>query len=121
MRLRHLDIQVSDVNAAREFFEHFFGLRCTYQRQKQIAFFADETGFEFAVSNLFNSPPPAYPPDFHVGFILERTSDVRDIYDRLKSSGVPMKLDLGLQGPSLVFQCIGPDSIPIEVRAPKGS
>ena len=32
-----------------------------------------------------------------------------------------MKLDLGVKGPSLVFQCTGPDSIPVEVRAPKDS
>lgn len=63
MRLKHIDLQVSDVDAARSFFETFFGLSCTYRRQKQIAFFKDETGFEFAVSNLFNSPRPTYPSD----------------------------------------------------------
>jgi catechol 2,3-dioxygenase-like lactoylglutathione lyase family enzyme len=121
MRLNHIDLQVSDVDAAREFFERFFGLRCRYQRQKQIAIFDSDTGFEFAVSNLFNSPPPSYPPDFHLGFALERTSEVRDVYERLKAAGVEMKLDLGVQGPALVFQCLGPDAIPVEVRAPKDS
>jgi len=121
MRLRHIDLQVSDVDAAREFFEKFFGLRCTYQRGKQIAFFTDETGFEFAVSNLFNSPPPIYPPDFHAGFILDHTGEVREIHERLQKAGVKMKLDLGVQGPNFVFQCFGPDSIPVEVRAPKDS
>lgn len=121
MRLTHIDLQVSDVDAAREFFETFFGLRCTYQRQKQIAIFKDETGFEFAVSNLFDSPPPAYPLDFHIGFVLERTGEVHETYDRLKKAGVPMKLDLGIHGPALAFQCLGPDSIPVEVRAPKDS
>ena len=121
MRLRHLNVQVTDVDAAREFFEKHFGLRCTYQRQKEIAIFADEAGFEFAVSNLFASPPPEYPADFHVGFILDRAVQVREVYDRLQRAGVPMKLDLGVHGPSLVFQCTGPDSIPVEVRAPQGS
>jgi catechol 2,3-dioxygenase-like lactoylglutathione lyase family enzyme len=121
MRLNHIDLQVSDVDAAREFFERFFGLRCRYQRQKQIAIFENETGLEFAVSNLFNSPPPAYPPDFHVGFVLEHSSDVRDVYDRLKAAGVAMKVELGVQGPALVFQCLAPDNIPVEVRAPKDS
>jgi hypothetical protein len=32
-----------------------------------------------------------------------------------------MKADLGPQGPNLVFQCVGLDSITIEVRAPKDS
>jgi catechol 2,3-dioxygenase-like lactoylglutathione lyase family enzyme len=121
MRLRHIDLQVSDVDAAREFFEKFFGLRCTYQREKQIAFFADETGFEFAVSNLFNSPAPIYPPEFHAGFVLDHANEVREIHQRLQRAGVKVKLDLGVQGPNLVFQCLGPDSIPVEVRAPKDS
>jgi catechol 2,3-dioxygenase-like lactoylglutathione lyase family enzyme len=121
VRLNHLNLQVSDVDAARKFFETFFNLNCTYQRHNQIAFFGDVTGFEFAVSNLFNSRPPAYPSDFHVGFVLESTADVRDLYNRLKAAGVAMKLDLGIQGPMLVFQCEGPDAIPIEVRAPKDS
>jgi catechol 2,3-dioxygenase-like lactoylglutathione lyase family enzyme len=121
MKLNHIDLHVSDVDAAREFFETFFDLRCRYQRQKQIAIFESDTGFEFAVSNLFNSPPPIYPPDFHLGFVLEHSSDVHQAYDRLKAAGVAMKLDLGVQGPALVFQCLGPDNIPIEVRAPKES
>jgi len=28
MKLNHIDLQVSDVEVAREFFERFFGLRC---------------------------------------------------------------------------------------------
>ncbi|HEX5474698.1 MAG TPA: VOC family protein [Vicinamibacterales bacterium] len=121
MRLNHLDLQVSDVDAAREFFERFFGLRCRYQRQTQIAIFESDDGFEFALSNLFNSPAPSYPPDFHVGFALQHTSEVREIYERLEAAGVAMKLALGVQGPAFVFQCLGPDGIPVEVRAPKGS
>jgi catechol 2,3-dioxygenase-like lactoylglutathione lyase family enzyme len=121
MRLNHINLQVSDVDAARAFFEGFFGLRCRYQRQKQIAIFENDTDFEFAVSNLFSSSPPAYPSDFHLGFVLEHPSDVRAVYDRLKAAGVAMKLDLGVQGPALVFQCLGPDNIPVEVRAPKES
>ena len=121
MRLNHVDLQVSDVDAAREFFEGFFDLRCKYQRHKQIAIFENGSGLEFAVSNLFDSPAPSYPPDFHVGFILDHASDVRAVYERLKQAGVGMKLDLGVQGPALVFQCLGPDDIPVEVRAPKDS
>lgn len=46
---------------------------------------------------------------------------MRDAYDQLKAAGVAMKIDLGVQGPALVFQCLGPDNIPVEVRAPKDS
>ena len=56
----------------------------------------------FAVSNLFDSPPAGYPPDFHVGFVIERASDVRAAYDRLEAAGIAMKVDFsggpGAQG-----------------------
>lgn len=119
MKLNHIDLHVSDVDAAREFFERHFGLRCTYQRAGQIAIFKDDGGLELGVSNLRGSPPPAYPPDFHVGFVLERAGDVREIYERLKTSGVPIKVELRDGGPNLFFVCEGPDAIPVEIRAPR--
>lgn len=118
MKLNHVDLQVSDVQAAREFFERHFGLRCTYQRGNQIALLRDDAGLELGVSNLRGSAAPAYPQDFHVGFVLERARDVRGAYDRLKAAGVPIKMEPREGGPNLFFVCEGPDRIPIEVRAP---
>jgi catechol 2,3-dioxygenase-like lactoylglutathione lyase family enzyme len=119
MKLNHLDLQVSDVSSARRFFERIFELRCTYQRRDEIAILEDEAGFSFGVSNLFGSPAPIYPPDFHIGFVLETEAHVRRMYDRVKAAGVPLKTDLAYGGPSLYFMCLGPDSLAIEVRAPR--
>lgn len=58
MKLNHVDLQVSDVQAAREFFERHFGLRCTYQRGNQIALLRDDAGLELGVSNLRGSAAP---------------------------------------------------------------
>ena len=121
MNLNHVDLQVSDVDAAREFFETHFDLRCIYQRRKELAMLEDESGFSLGVSNLFRSPPPTYPPDFHVGFILDRESEVRAQYDRLREAGVEIKHELKVGGPNIFFSCVGPDSITIEVRAPAGN
>ena len=33
--------------------------------------------------------------------------------------GVAIKFDLQEAGPNFVFQCVGPDNIPVEVRAPR--
>ena len=64
----------------------------------------------------------------HLVYLPERprapetmVNDVREVYDRLKAAGVAMKVELGVQGPALVFQCFAPDNIPVEVRAPKDS
>jgi catechol 2,3-dioxygenase-like lactoylglutathione lyase family enzyme len=118
MKLNHVDLQVSSVPRAREFFETFFGFRCAMQREEKIALLEDEAGFSLGVSNLFGSPPPAYPPDFHIGFVLEKESEVRGIFQRLKTAGVAMKAELSHGGPNIYFMCLGPDSIPVEVRAP---
>jgi hypothetical protein len=72
VNLNHVDLQVSDVHVAREFFEKFFGLRCTYQLAKQIALLEDDAGFSLGVSTLRGVPLAAYAPDFHVGFVLDR-------------------------------------------------
>jgi catechol 2,3-dioxygenase-like lactoylglutathione lyase family enzyme len=118
-KLNHVDLQVSDVERSREFFENFFDFRCEYQRKGEIAILKDEAGFSLGVSNLFNSPPPNYPPDFHIGFILEREDDIRPMYERFKAAGVSMKAEFSRRGPNVYFVCLAPDSIAVEVSAPK--
>jgi catechol 2,3-dioxygenase-like lactoylglutathione lyase family enzyme len=119
MKLSHVDLQVSDVDGARKFFEAHFDFRCVFQRRNELAVLEDEAGFSLGVSNLFNAPGPAYPPDFHIGFILETESQVRAQYQRLVQAGVAMKAELGIGGPNIYFMCVGPDSIHVEVRAPR--
>lgn len=119
MTVNHIDLQVSNIDTAAKFFETFFGLRSIYRREGKIALLADDSGFEFGLSNLHNSPPPVYPPDFHIGFIQENAGRVREIYERLKNAGVPIKFELQEAGPNLAFQCLAPDSIVVEVRAPR--
>jgi len=118
MKLNHIDLQVSNVSRAREFFEAHFGLRCTFQRREELALMEDDAGLSFGVSNLFGSAPPVYPPDFHIGFILGSEAEVRAIHGRLRSAGVTIKTDLSRGGPNIYFMCVGPDGFVIEVRAP---
>jgi catechol 2,3-dioxygenase-like lactoylglutathione lyase family enzyme len=118
MKLNHIDLQVSNVSAARAFFETHFGFRCTFQRREELAIMEDDAGLAFGVSNLFASEPPVYPRDFHIGFILDRETEVRAVYDRLAKAGVEIKTELSRGGPNLYFMCVGPDGLMIEVRAP---
>lgn len=117
MKLNHLNLQVTDVQTARDFFETFFGLRCTYART-ELAMLEDGDGFALAVSNLSKGSAPQYPKDFHVGFRLASTEQVKDIYNRLKNAGIEIKFALQKAGPNLVFQCYAPNSILVEVSAP---
>jgi catechol 2,3-dioxygenase-like lactoylglutathione lyase family enzyme len=118
MKLNHIDLQVSNGPAARAFFESNFGMRCIFQRREELAMLEDENGLSLGVSNLFGAPPPVYPPDFHIGFILEKEADVRRINGQLKKAGVTIKTDLSRGGPNIYFMCVGPDGLGIEVRAP---
>ena len=119
MKLNHVDLQVSDVNRARDFFVSHFDFRVVFQRREEIALLEDEAGLSLGVSNLFKSAPPVYPPDFHIGFILNTEKELRAQYDRLRSAGVAMKTEVSIGGPNLYFMCVGPDSIMIELRAPR--
>jgi catechol 2,3-dioxygenase-like lactoylglutathione lyase family enzyme len=121
LKLNHVDLQVSNVDVAREFFENHFGLRRIYQRAGQLALLKDDAGLELGVSNLRCSPPPTYPSDFHVGFVLDRADAVRKVYARFRDGGVRIKMELREGGPNLFFVCEGPEGIPIEIRAPRDS
>ena len=35
-----------------------------------------------------------------------------------KAAGIGMKFEVQEASPALAFQCVGPDAIPVEVRAP---
>jgi catechol 2,3-dioxygenase-like lactoylglutathione lyase family enzyme len=118
MKLNHIDLQVSNVSRARAFFEEHFGFRCTFQRREQLAIMEDDDGFAFGVSNLFDSAPPEYPPDFHIGFILPSEAGVRATFERLTRASVEIKTELSVGGPNIYFMCVGPDGIMIELRAP---
>lgn len=117
MNLNHIDLQVSEVEKSRRFFETFFNLSTTYQRESEIALLEDANGMLLGVSNLFGSPPPTYPPDFHVGFRLDDVEAVKAKYQEIKAAGVPIKYDLAIGGPALYFVCLAPDGIAVEVSA----
>ena len=120
MKLNHLNVQVSDIHTARTFFETHFGLRCSSTRRDEIAVMEDDIGFSLGLSNLMGRDTAAvYPPDFHVGFVLENAAQVEALFERLQSAGVPMKYDLREGGPNLYFTCSGPDGIPVEVSGPR--
>ncbi len=48
-------------------------------------------------------------------------ADVRALYEAVNAGGIGMKFELAEAGPVLVFQCLGPDGIPVEVQALLGT
>lgn len=117
MKLNHLDLHVTDLPATREFFETFFDFHCPYARA-DLAMLVDEAGFELAISNRSKATAVQYPADFHIGFVVDEVAQVEAVYARIKEAGYAIPFELQKAGPSWAFQCIGPDGIHVEMRAP---
>jgi len=117
MKLNHLDLHVTDLPTTRDFFETFFDFRCTYARS-DLAMLVDEAGFELAISNRSKATDVQYPSDFHIGFVVTDVTQVEAVYARIKEAGYAIPFELQKAGPSWAFQCVGPDGIHVEMRAP---
>ncbi|TDF97735.1 VOC family protein [Paenibacillus piri] len=88
MKLNHVNLTVTDVPAARQFLEKYFGL-------KSIDTSEDARGDSFAalfdddrlVLTLMKGAQVSYPKTFHIGFAQESEEKVNEIHQRLKDDG----------------------------------
>jgi len=70
MKLNHLNLTVTDVRAAGEFLEKYFGLR-KMGGKAGMAFLSDEDGFVLTLMKAGRATNVAYPKTFHIGFFRE--------------------------------------------------
>ena len=116
MKLNHLNLCVPDITEARTFFESHFGFRCVDIKGANIlAVLQGEGDFILVLSNLRKDVKPAYPADFHIGFILESVDQVQAIYQRLQEAGIEIPQGIREMRGSLIFYCIAPGPILLEV------
>jgi lactoylglutathione lyase len=86
VRLNHVNLTVTDVRAAAQFLETYFGLE-TRGGNAGMAFLSDGDGFVLTLMKARGSDPPAYPSTFHIGFFIEDEDRVDEINRRLKEDG----------------------------------
>src|SRR5262245_64316162 len=90
MKLNHLNLTVTDVRAAGEFLEKYFGLR-RMGGDARMAFLsdadADEDGFVLTLMKAGAKTPVVYPGVFHIGFFVDRKETVNEVHRRLKADG----------------------------------
>jgi catechol 2,3-dioxygenase-like lactoylglutathione lyase family enzyme len=86
MKLNHLNLTVTDVRAAREFLEKYFGLR-SMGGNAGMAFLSDDDGFVLTLMKAARTTEVAYPGNFHIGFFVESEAKVDEINRRLKDDG----------------------------------
>ncbi len=84
MKLNHLNLSVTDVPAAANFLEKYFGLRIQPGGKKSfIALFDDD----YLSLGLMKAASVSYPATFHIGFAQESEQQVNEIYQQLKDDG----------------------------------
>lgn len=83
MTLNHINLTVTDVPAAAQFLEKYFGLR-NQGGNKGFAALLDDNGM---VLTLMKAGEVAYPKTFHIGFSQESDERVNEIYQRMRDDG----------------------------------
>ena len=83
MKLNHINLTVTDVAAAAEFLEKYFGLH-HQGGNKGMAFLFDDEGL---VLSLMKGTEVTYPATFHIGFAQPSEEKVNEINQRLREDG----------------------------------
>ena len=112
MKLNHLDLQVTDVQATVLFFEGTFGLTLeTSRTSPAFAILGDGHGF---VLVLQRREKVTYPEDFHLGFLVDDEATVRAVHGRAKENGLEIS-DVIVNGRGTMVYCRAPEGFLVEV------
>lgn len=110
MKLNHLNLTVTDVQAAREFLETYFGLKCVGSRGNGFAVMFDVDDF---ILTLMKGKEVHYPQTFHIGFPVRSEEDVNKINQRLKEAG--FEVDPPKHAHGYTFYVEAPGGFTVEV------
>jgi len=114
MKLNHLDLQVSDVQANVRFLEAAFGLvRETNGTSPAFALLGDGHGFVLVLQRCAQEEAH-YPPDFHVGFVVATPDEVHEAQRRIRAAGVEPS-DVLENGRGVTVYCRAPAGFLVEV------
>jgi catechol 2,3-dioxygenase-like lactoylglutathione lyase family enzyme len=114
MILNHLDLQVSEVQAAVLFFERFFDLSLqTSRTSPALAILSDDRGFVLVLQRKKRAED-RYPDGFHLGFLVEDVATVERMHARLREGGAHVS-DLETNNRGTMIYCRAPDDIVVEV------
>lgn len=114
MRLNHLDLQVTDVQAMVLAFERHFGLVLqTSRTSPAIAIMSDGHGFTLVLQRKKNAGD-AYPEGFHLGFLVDDVATVEARHAALRADGADVS-DIQRNGRGTMVYCRLGDGIVVEV------
>jgi catechol 2,3-dioxygenase-like lactoylglutathione lyase family enzyme len=91
MNLNHVNLTVTNVPAAAEFLQTYFGLKHA-GGNAGMAFLIDEQGMVLSLMKAGRAISVDYPETFHIGFFVESETLVDEVNQRLRADGY----DVGL-------------------------
>ena len=89
MTVNHINLAVTDAQAARRFFERYFGLVAMDGTTDTARFIGlrDEAGFVLTLMQPADPEEVAYPASFHLGFLEIGAERTHAVYRRMKADG----------------------------------
>ena len=114
MKLNHLNLTVTDVQAASTFLETYFGLR-SMGGNAGMAFLSDDNGFVLTLMKAGKTTNVAYPGNFHIGFFVENEDKVDAINQRLQADGYAVDPPARLH--AYTFYVAAPGGFTVELGA----
>ena len=114
MKRNHLNLTVSDVQAAHSFLEKHFGLRSMGPANDKMAGLFDDTGLSLVLITAGRTGEVKYPASFHIGFMQATEDGVNEINQRLRDAGVDVPPPQRMHG-AWTFYFQAPGGFTIEV------
>lgn len=111
MKLNHINLAVTDLEATATFLETYFGLRRQFNNQGLIVLNDDD----HLICTLMKAAQVSYPGSFHIGFVQESKQRVDEIYQQLKDDGFEIKPPQ--QAHAWTFYVKAPGGFTVEVLA----
>lgn len=117
MKLNHLNLTVTDVPAAANFLETYFGLRRGdgSRASKGFTVLFDDNGMVLTLMKAAHGQEVQYPSTFHIGFAQESEERVNEINRHLKDDG--FEVDPPQRSHAWTFYVHAPGGFMVEVLA----
>jgi catechol-2,3-dioxygenase len=113
MQLNHLDLPVSDLEGAVNYFVKGFGFERLQAPCEGMALLRGDGGFVLVLNQLEGAA--VYPSGFHIGFLQPSDEAVHALYRRLADAGLPVPAPPAVSYGALAFYAEAPGGIHIEV------
>ncbi len=114
MKLNHLNLTVTDVNAAEAFLHTYFGLQSQGGNSGFKALF-DDNGLVLTLMKGKRDAVVKYPETFHIGFIQESEEAVTALYERMKADGFDIAPPQ--RSHAWTFYVVAPGGFTVEILA----